>query len=90
MDVPDAPRSPPGGETALSDMPATSTDQLEAEEESGGDVVAELFDDPTPPKDPMVAETHHTTMPADETAYEGPMTQVPEPAAREVGFTGGP
>jgi len=78
--VVDVPAGTLASETALHDMPATSSEQLEAEgEETRDDIVGELFDDPAPPKDPLVAETHHTSMPADETAYDGPMTDVPDP-----------
>jgi uncharacterized protein YfaP (DUF2135 family) len=80
----DVPAGTLAAETALADMPAGTTEQREAGEEPGeetddSDIVADLFDDPVPPKDPMVAETHDTAMPADETAYDGPMTEVPEP-----------
>ncbi|MCK5254291.1 MAG: hypothetical protein KAQ96_15140, partial [Thermoplasmata archaeon] len=86
VDVPTTTTAVLGSETALHDMPATTSEQLEAAEEieDEEDIVGELFDDPVPPKDPMVAETHDTAMPADETVYEGPMTAVRVPESVPV------
>jgi hypothetical protein len=84
---------PPGGSSALTELPPESAEQLAAEE-AQEEVIEELPDEPVPPKDSMVAETHNQTIPAEETMYEGsmkpeaemqfaplPMYSVPDPSS---------
>ncbi|MCK4969523.1 MAG: hypothetical protein KAS77_03315, partial [Thermoplasmata archaeon] len=65
----------PGGSSTPYELPAETTEPLESPED---DVIVDVPEEPIP-KDPLAASTHDSSIPADETAYEGPMHTPGEP-----------